>query len=59
MIQLFIVREFDFFAGNAVEFGLHVVTADGDKEQPQLGAILKKTHDKKPKDPTGFTWIAL
>lgn len=59
MIQLFIVREFNFFAGNAVEFGLHVVTTDGDKEQPQLDAILKKTHDKKPKDPTGFPWIAL
>lgn len=32
MIQLFILRDFDFFSGNAVEFGLYAVTADGDKE---------------------------
>ena len=59
MIQLFIVRGFDFLSGNAVQFTLHVVTASGDKEQVPLGAISKKTHDKKPKDPTGFTWFAV
>ena len=59
MIQLSIVRNFDFFASNAVQFALHVVTADGDKEQVHLGAILKKTHDKKPKDSTGFPWLAV
>lgn len=59
MIQLFIVRGFDFPSGNAVQFALHVVTASGDKEQVPPGAISKKRHDKKPKDPTGFAWFAV
>lgn len=59
MIQLFILRGFDFLSGNAVQFDLHVVAAGVDKEQVPLGAISKKTHDKKPKDPTGFTWFAV
>ena len=59
LIQLFIVRGFDFLSGNAVQFALHVVTASGDKEQVPLGAISKKRHDKKPKDPTGFAWFAV
>ena len=59
MIHLSVVRGFNFLSGNAVQFDLHVVTTDGDKEQVPLGAISKKTHDKKPRDPTGFTWIAV
>lgn len=59
MIQLFILRDFDFLTGNAVQFDLHVVAGGVDKEQVPLGAISKKTHDRKPKDPTGFTWFAV
>jgi hypothetical protein len=57
MMQLVILRDFDFFSGDAVQFKLEIVTANGGKEQVLLDPILKKTHEKKPKDPTGLSWF--
>lgn len=57
MMQLVILRDFDFLSGDAVQFKLEIVTAKGDKGQVLLDPILRKTHEKKPKDPTGLSWF--
>lgn len=56
-MQLVILRDFDFLSGDAVQFKLEIVTANGGKEQVLLDPILRKTHEKKPKDPTGTSWF--
>lgn len=57
MMQLVILRDFDLLSGDAVQFKLEIVTAKGGKEQVLLDPILRKTHEKKPKDPTGLSWF--
>ena len=58
-LQLLILQDFNFFSGDAVQFGLHVVTANGNQKKEFLDPILKKTHDAERKNPTGISWFPL